>query len=142
MGRNLWSDDAMKKTVTALSLAAMLAGCVQPLAEYTPVADTTNPAKFNSDLAQCRVVATRAEGEYAKRQEADMGANILTGLLVGALIGGAIGGGDYVGYGAANGALAGAASTDTELAHGGPRRIIDRCMVGRGHKVLNDIGRG
>ena len=40
------------------------------------------------------------------------------------------------------GAAAGAAATDTELAVGGPRRIIDRCMTQRGHVVLNDLGAG
>ena len=34
------------------------------------------------------------------------------------------------------------AATDTELARGGPRRIIDRCLIGRGHRILSDIGRG
>jgi hypothetical protein len=62
--------------------------------------------------------------------------------LVGALVGAAIGNSDTAGAGALYGGAAGAASTDTELATGGPRRIIDRCMAGRGHKVLSDLGRG
>jgi uncharacterized protein YcfJ len=130
------------KTTMKLIAVLLLSGCVAPLAEYAPITDTENPAEFENDLAQCRVIAASAEAEYTQRQNDEMGANIIAGLLVGALIGGAIGGGDYVGHGAANGALAGAASTDTELAHGGPRRIIDRCMTGRGHNVLNDLGRG
>lgn len=62
---------------------------------------------------------------------------------IGAVVGQAVGGNsDWTAYGAAHGAAAGAASTDTELARGGPRRIVDRCLASRGHAVLSDAGRG
>ena|GEM_PF-316676 len=141
LGLHLWRY-AMKTKMTIAATAIFLSGCVAPLAEYTPIVDTTNPAKFASDLGQCRIIAGRAEADYIAKQNEAAGANIMAGILLGAIIGGAVGGNDYIGYGAANGAIAGAASTDTELAYGGPRRIIDRCMAGRGHKILNDLGRG
>lgn len=134
-------------TVTKfLALAALpiLAACAAPqtLDEYRPVVDGAGPA-YEADLSQCRSIATQAEADYQKRQQQEMGANIVAGLLVGALVGQAVGGnGDWTAYGAAHGAAAGAVATDTELAHGGPRRIIDRCMAGRGHRVISDLGRG
>lgn len=136
----------MKRTFLALSILATLAACGQPaqLEQYTPVADMAGPraASFASDLAGCRAYATVAEQNYKQQQNAEMGANILAGLILGAAVGAAIGNSDTARYGAASGAVSGAASTDTELAYGGPRRIIDRCMAGRGHVILNDLGRG
>lgn len=130
--------------IPAALAVASLAACATPetLAEYRPVADAAGPA-YDRDLAECRAIATAAEADYRKRQSDEMAANIIGGLLVGALVGQAIGGtGDWTAYGAAHGAAAGVASTDTELAHGGPRRVIDRCLAGRGHRVLSDLGRG
>ena len=69
-----------------------------------------------------------------------MAANILVGVIGGAVIGNAYG--HNGGYGAAYGAAAGAAATDTDLAANGPARIIDRCLAGRGHNVLSDLGKG
>lgn len=137
----------MLKPITVVVLAgSLLAGCVQPtLEEYRPVVDPsrTNAAKFERDLAACRNVALQAEADYKKRQNEQMGANIMAGLLVGAIAGAAIGdSSSWAASGAAYGAAAGVAATDTELAQGGPRRIIDRCMAERGHKILNDLGKG
>ena len=133
---------ATRFAVLALPL---LAACVpaEPLTDYRPVVDPsrTSQAKFDGDLAACKSIATAAEADYAKRQQAEMGANLIAGLILGAAIGSAYGN-EYIGQGAAWGAASGAANTDTELAHGGPRRIIDRCMSERGHVVLSDSGRG
>ena len=135
----------MKTTVYAALIGLGLSGCVEPLAEYRPVVDPSmsSPAKFEKDLAACRAVATQAETEYKARQEKEMGQNLLAGLLVGAVAGAAVGGNsDWAATGAAYGAASGVAATDTELAVGGPRRIIDRCMTQRGHAILNDLGAG
>jgi hypothetical protein len=125
---------------------ALLAGCVSPpLTEYRPVVDPakSNPAKFERDLVACRYVGISAEAGYKKRQEEEMARNMVAGILVGAVLGAAIGdSSDYAAAGAVYGAGVGAASTDTELANGGPRRIIDRCMADRGHTILNDLGKG
>lgn len=135
----------MKRIVTILCVSA-LAGCVQePLTEYRPIVDPakSSPAKFERDLAACRNVGLSAEAEYKKRQEQQMAQNMMAGILLGAVAGAAIGdSGNYAAAGAAYGAGAGIAATDTELAQGGPRRIIDRCMADRGHTILNDLGRG
>jgi uncharacterized protein YcfJ len=127
-------------TIAALSLS----GCVQPLEDYRPVVDPSakNNSRYERDLAACYSVAKQAEAAYQQRQQEQMGANLVAGLLAGALLGAAIGNSDTAGAGALYGGVAGAASTDTELATGGPRRIIDRCMDDRGHKILSDLGRG
>ena len=129
--------------ITAILAAVALSACTtQTLDQYAPVVDRPS-ARYDADLAQCRQLATAKEAEYKQRQEAEIGANIMAGLVVGALLGAAIGdSGDWAAYGAAQGAAGGIAATDTELAHGGPRRIIDRCMAGRGHRVISDMGAG
>jgi hypothetical protein len=135
----------MRSSVFAVLAALSLSACVEPLADYRPVVDPakSSPAKFEKDLAACRAIATQAEAEYKARQEKELGQNLIAGVLVGAIAGAAIGdSSNYAAAGAAYGAAAGAAATDTELAVGGPRRIIDRCMTQRGHVVLNDLGAG
>ena len=94
-------------------------------------------------MAACYSIAKKAEAEYQKRQQDELGANLIAGVLAGALVGAAVGdNSDWAKTGAVYGAAAGAASTDTEMAVGGPRRIIDRCMTDRGHRILSDFGRG
>lgn len=123
-------------------LPALLSGCAEPLAEYTPVVDPSRSgANYQNDLAQCRAIASQAEAEYNTQMANQMVAGMIIGGLVGAAAGNAYGG-SYGNEGAAWGAAVGAAATDTELAYGGPRRIIDRCLEGRGHTVLNDLGKG
>lgn len=131
---------------TCAAMALTLAACAPSatLPTYTPVVDPGAPgaARFQSDLTQCRAVAQQAEQKYLDEQNAQMGANIVGGILVGALLGAAVGNSDTAGWGAGYGAASGLAATDFEQAHGGPRRIIDRCMTQRGHAVLSDLGRG
>lgn len=126
--------------------AFSIAGCVQEsLVDYRPVVDPSrsSPAKYERDLVECRNIAIQAEAEYKERQEKEMAQNMMAGLIVGAIAGAAIGdNGRSAAAGAAYGTAAGMAATDTELAAGGPRRIVDRCMAGRGHAILNDIGKG
>lgn len=134
----------MKRLVLIASMTFLSACVTETLADYRPVVDPSksNPAKFEKDLAACRNIALQAEAEYKKRQEQEMGQNIMAGILVGAIAGAIVGDGDYAAAGAAYGAGAGVAATDTELSEGGPRRIIDRCMADRGHRILNDLGKG
>ncbi len=134
----------MRKSIALTSLIALTA-CVQPLTEYRPIVDPakSKPEKFEKDLAACKAIGLQAEADYKAKQDKEMGANIMAGLIVGAIAGAAIGdSSDWAAYGAASGAASGAAATDTELAVGGPRRIIDRCMTDRGHVILSDIGKG
>lgn len=126
--------------------AVLLAGCAQPgLEAYRPVVDPwrSNAMAYETDLAHCRSIAQQAQAGYQQRQQAELGRNLMTGLLVGAVTGAVIGDTSRAaGAGAAWGAAAGAAGTDYELAQGGPRRILDRCMSDRGHRILSDMGRG
>ena len=133
------------RTVVLTAVAAFgLSGCVQTLEDYRPVVDPSakNSNRYDRDLNACYSVAKQAEAAYQKRQQEEMGANLIAGVLAGALVGAAIGNSDTAAAGALYGGAAGAASTDTELASGGPRRIIDRCMADRGHKILSDLGKG
>ena len=142
-----------KAAAVGLTIAIAVSGCteLEPLAEYRPVIDPgrTDQVRFESDLDECRAVAIQVEADYKKRQQEQLGANLLTGLVVGALTGAVVGSdsnyqSDLVAYGAASGMAAGAASNEytQDLVKFGPRRIVDRCMADRGHKILNDIGRG
>jgi len=104
---------------------------------------TSASRRYESDLQACYSIAKKAEAEYQARQEKEMGQKMMAGILIGAIAGAAIGdNSNWAAAGAAQGAAAGMAATDTELAVGGPRRIIDRCMTQRGHIVLSDLGRG
>ena len=132
------------KRFALIATLPFMAACTAPetLAEYRPVVDRPNAA-YASDLSQCQALAQNAEAEYKRKQGQEMAGRLIGGLIIGAIAGQAVGGNsDWTAYGAAHGAAAGAASTDTELAHGGPRRIVDRCLAGRGHRVLSDLGRG
>lgn len=137
------------KRIAFLGLAAAmtLSACATPsatLPTYAPVVDpgAPNAHRYPADLKQCQLLAQQAEQKYIEEQNAELGANIVGGILVGALLGAAVGNSDTAGWGAGYGAASGIAATDFETAHGGPRRIIDRCLAGRGHQPLSDLGRG
>lgn len=139
----------MKAIPMAAIAALTLSACepMEPLTEYRPVVDParTNSAKFEKDLTACRNIALQVQADYQKRQQDQLAANLIAGILVGAALGAAIGdSGDWAAAGAASGAAAGLANNDYthDLVTYGPRRIVDRCMAERGHKILNDIGRG
>lgn len=134
----------MKKILGAGLVLAILAGCVPPLEEYRPVTDPAAPnaKRYEADLRACYTIAKRAEADYKKRESDQMTQNMVAGILIGAIAGAAVGNSDTAAAGALYGAGAGAAGTDTETSVGGPRRIIDRCMTERGHRVLSDLGRG
>jgi len=132
-----------------LVIATTLVGCaeLEPLTEYRPVVDTkrTNMVRFEKDLNECRDVALRVEADYKKRQGEQLAQNLITGILIGVIAGAAIGDNSQsIAAGAAIGGVAGAAANDYtyDLVKYGPRRVVDRCMADRGHKVLNDIGKG
>lgn len=142
-------------TPTALigGAAFLLAACqpVQPLSEYAPAVDPGkySQAKYQRDLQDCRMVAERVEADYKARQQKEVGQRLVTGVLVGAVLGAAVGTrsahqGDLIATGAATGAVAGAASGDYnhDLVTYGPRRVVDRCLQGRGYRLLTDFGQG
>jgi len=138
-----------KKIIPILIIATTLAGCAErnPLTQYRPVVDTkrTNSVVFEKDLNECREIALKVEADYKKKQEEELAKNVTTGIIVGAIAGAAIGDSrESIATGAAIGGLAGAAANDYthDLVKYGPRRVVDRCMTNRGHKILNDIGKG
>ena len=140
-------------TAALISMAA-IAGCqtVDPLVDYRPVVDsyTTDMTAYEIDLDECINLALRVEAEYKRKQEAERQKNIVTGIVSGLVLGAALGSDDgNAGSGAALGAASGAsigAASDTahsdDLIKYGPRRVVDRCMKGRGYKVLSDLGIG
>lgn len=117
----------------ALLLATLvLSGCAtQGIgSNYQPLVDTKDYTQYHKDLAECQTYASQHAG-------ASDGA--MVGIFIGAVVGllaNAVGGGGFrnelAGVGALTGALQGAASNE-----GTQRDIIRRCLVGRGHSVLN-----
>ena len=143
----------MKTLLTSITAITLLAACqpVQPLSDYAPAVDPGkySQAKYQRDLTDCRSIAERVEADYKERQQKEVGQRVVTGLLVGAVLGAAVGTrgpnqGDLIATGAATGALAGGVSGDYnhDLVTYGPRRVVDRCMQGRGYQLLTDFGRG
>jgi len=121
------------------------------LVDYSPIVDReqVDMKKFDKDLVSCKSLALDVEADYRERQNDQAMSNILAGAVAGAVTGAVVGSGsgyqsELTAYGAASGMAAGAASNDYtyDLVKFGPRRVIDRCMVNRGHVLLNDIGRG
>lgn len=121
----------MKKTITAIITAILLAGCATSGANYRPMVDTRPGQNYEQDLAECQAYAHTQAGA------AD---GAVSGAVVGALLGvafAAIGGGsgfrnEMAGIGALTGALQGAGQ-----ASGGQQDVIRRCLAGRGYSVLN-----
>lgn len=118
------------KRIIVIVVAASLTACATTAA-YRPVIDThgVDATAFDRDLAECKQFA--AQRDPARQTMA----GAIAGALLGALVGGVVGGNDYVGYGAASGATAGAAGG----AAGGADaqyQIVDRCLTGRGYRVL------
>jgi hypothetical protein len=128
----------------ALLLLVGLAACTPPAIDtYRPVIDPVgvSATRYEADLASCQTIGTAAQADYIQRQNADLAANLIAGALVGAALGNAYGG-DYAAEAAAWGAASGVAATDMATASEGPQRIVDRCLAGRGYRVLSDMGRG
>ena len=137
----------MKKLTTSmssLSLVLLVASCgVESLVDYTPVVDTynTNMTTFNKDLEQCRNIALRVEADYEKNREESAFQKLLVGGLLGTVTGAIISSGtaQIASFGGLMGAGSGVVITEYnyyQLAEFGPRRVVDRCMTERGHKVL------
>ena len=138
------------KNLTLIAVAIMATACTETssrLETYRPVIDTsrTDVAKFESDLIDCRTIASRTEKELADRRKSEVAAGVLTGVLTGAILGNVYGeDSDSTATGAAIGVVLGAGDVDTtdqEVKYG-PRRIVDRCLAARGHNILSDTGRG
>jgi len=138
--------------VTTICLSLSACAPVEQLQDYKPTIDVknTNISKFESDLIDCRAIATQKEAEYKKEYNEKVAANIITGILVGAVVGNVAGNSygsnksGFINAGIAAGAAGGIAETseEAELATYGPKRIVDRCLISRGHPVISDLGKG
>lgn len=123
----------MKKNLVLAPLL-LLASCgsLEDLSGNNPIIDTqgVNIASYNADLAQCEDYAD----EVALAQKA--GAGAVSGAVVGGVVGAVVGNSSTTQRGAGIGAVAGGARGVGE----GIRereRVIKRCLIGRGYRVLN-----
>ena len=116
----------MRKAVIFLMGMFMMAGCA-----HDPIIDMrgVDERKFRQDLADCRGYANQVNVAESATKEAAIGA------AVGGLIGAAIGDSDTAerigGAAAVGGAGEGAASAEKRK-----KRVLHRCMIGRGYRVL------
>jgi len=140
------------------ALVASLVACApQPkvdLATYSPIIDTQNvdKEKFATDLAACRKLGQNAQVIYKKRRDEQVAAAELEAFFKTAIIGGLIGAATGDSSDAAKGAVIGGVLGASEAGNSveytrtfvefGPAAIIDRCMVGRGYKLLSKEGFG
>ncbi|PCI75171.1 MAG: glycine zipper family protein [SAR86 cluster bacterium] len=111
-----------------------LAACasVEDLTGNNPIIDTqgVNPARYDANLVQCEAYAD----EVAIAQKA--GAGVISGAVVGGVFGAIVGNSGTAKKGAGIGAIGGGARGVGE----GIRereRVIKRCLIGRGYRVLN-----
>ncbi|RJX31957.1 MAG: glycine zipper family protein [Oxalobacter sp.] len=107
------------------SLVLLLTAC----AGYRPIVDMkgVDKAQYEKDLKECQ--------EYA--EQVNVAGETAAGGAIGAGIGGAIGAvsGGRAGVGAAVGAITGTA-TGAGKATSGQKQVINRCLAGRGYRVL------
>ena len=119
----------MKKSIAVCLIAAMITGCAG--ARYRPIVDGNGGAQYESDLAACQA--------YAGHRP-DAGTSAVAGAVVGAGIGLlfaiASGGRGFRNAAAGVGAVSGGLSAGA-AAEGNQRAIIQRCMAGRGYRVLD-----
>lgn len=124
----------MHNALITLMAATLLASCasVEDLTGNNPIIDEqgVNLAQYDTDLAQCQVYAD----QVAIAQKA--GAGVVSGAVVGGVFGAVVGNSNTAAKGAGIGAVGGGARGVGE----GLRereRVIKRCLIGRGYRVLN-----
>ena len=144
----------MKKIILGISILALVSACapVVQLQDYTPTVDTytVDNVKYQKDLVECKSIASQKEIEYKKQMNNQMAANIVSSIIVGAIVGNVAGNSygsnksGFINAGIAAGAASGIneSSDEIELATYGPKRIVDRCLISRGHPIIGDLGRG
>ncbi len=107
-------------------------GSIEDLTGNNPIIDDrgVNLAQYDADLVECQLYAD----EVAIAQKA--GAGAVSGAVVGGVFGAVIGNSNTAQKGAGVGAIGGGARGVGE----GIRereRVIKRCLIGRGYRVLN-----
>ena len=153
------------KIVITLAIASLfLIGCQTSanridISTYAPVIDTGqyDYSKYQSDLVDCQRLGQKVQVTYEaqrKKEQDQAVANAFLGAFVGAAIGHTVAGNNrgHKGRAATAGAVYGAAIAGAQgseeidytrlIAKFGPTAVVDRCMVGRGYKVLSAEGFG
>ena len=119
--------------VAVLSAAAFLVGCAATSgANYRPIVDNkgVDLNRYDSDLRECQSYALQTAGA------ADSAAGgALAGALFGAVLAGAAGKNYSKSSSARVGAVSGAVGAGVE-GERNQKNIINRCLAGRGYKVL------
>ena len=115
-----------------ITLALIGCASIEDLTTNNPIIDTlgVNLTQYNHDLADCQQYANEVE----IAQKAAVGA--ASGAAVGGVFGAVLGNSDTAQRGAGIGAVGGG----TRGIRQGIRereRIIKRCLIGRGYRVLN-----
>jgi len=126
------------KPAAMFAVAAILAGGLAGCADtYRPIVDSqgVNQAEYERDLAECREYARRVDPAGSAAEGGLLGGAV--GAAVGAVVGALTG---NVGRGAAIGAAGGATGGVLRGGiRGGARqkRVLRRCLRGRGYRVLD-----
>ena len=121
------------KTLAAVMLFTLTAcSSIEDITGNTPIIDTqgVNLSRYEGDLAECRTYAD----EVQIAQKAAAGS--VSGAVIGGLLGAVWGNSNTAQRGAGVGAVSGGAKGVI----GGVRerdRVIKRCLMGRGYRVLN-----
>ncbi len=119
--------------VAILSAAAFLVGCAATSgANYRPIVDSkgVDLNRYESDLRECQSYALQTAGAADSAA-----AGALAGALFGAVLAGAAGKNYSRSSSARVGAVSGAVGAGVE-GERNQRTIINRCLGGRGYKVL------
>jgi outer membrane lipoprotein SlyB len=120
-------------------IAIAISGCAS-VTEQNPIVDpkVSNMANYDSDLYECRVLATQVNAGESATETAVVGA--FFGSAIGAVIGAFEGGsgfGESVAGGAATGAISGGVKGSLE-AYEKKKSIVGKCLEGRGYQVLSN----
>ncbi len=122
-----------KKIFTTLCLVLVSAcGSIEDLTGNNPIIDSqgVSLAQYDADLAVCQTYAD----DVAIAQKA--GAGAVSGAVVGGVIGAVVGNSDTAKKGAGIGAVGGGAR-GVGAGIRERERVIKRCLIGRGYRVLN-----
>lgn len=152
-------ETLMRKFMIPLSAVVALGACTAQnnpnsllgrgdLSVYEPAVDlkssrvpgTRNrptPTQYGMDLNECRQIAYKHQQQSEQKVQSDVIAGALVGGLLGAVAANNTGEKNTaIKEGAALGALIG---YDDDKLVSAPARVVDRCLAGRGYKVISEF---
>lgn len=121
------------QTLAGLILFTLMScSSIEELSGNQPIIDTkgVSPARFDTDLIECQAYAD----EVQIGQKAVVG--VVSGAVIGGLLGAVWGNSNTSQRGAGVGAV-GAGSKGVMQGISERDRVIKRCLIGRGYRVLN-----